>query len=107
MTFTVWTSRGGADGAAWSCFLRRKHYHDGMVTLTIKLPEAVKQLLEREARQSGKSVSALIREAVSVRLRKSTAGGSLYDRTRDLCGAGASGRPDLATNREVFREFGA
>ena len=106
MTFTVWSSRGGADGAAWSCFLRRKQYHDGMVSLTIKLPEAVKQLLEREARQSGKSVSALIREAVSIRLRKSTAGGSLYDRARDLCGAGASGRPDLATNREVFREFG-
>jgi len=106
LTFTVRTSRGGADGAAWSCFLRRKQYHAGVVTLTIKLPEAVKQLLEREARQSGKSVSALIREAVAVRLRKSTAGGSLYDRARDLCGAGASGRPDLATNREVFREFG-
>ena len=77
-----------------------------MVSLTIKLPLAMKQRLEREARQSGKSVSALIREAVSTRLRKATAGGSLFERTRDLCGAGSSGRPDLATNREVLREFG-
>lgn len=89
-----------------SCFLRMMEYHQGMVSLTIKLPVAVKQLLEREARQSGRSVSALIREAVSARLRKSNAGGSLYDRTRDLCGAGASGRPDLATSRDVFRDFG-
>ena len=81
-------------------------YHFRMVSLTIKLPLAVKQRLEREARQSGKSVSALIREVVSARLRKSTTAGSLYDRTRDLCGAGASGRPDLATNREVLRGFG-
>lgn len=77
-----------------------------MVSLTIKLPLAVKQRLEREARQSGKSVSALIREAVSTRLRQASAGGSLFERTRDLCGAGSSGRPDLATNREVLREFG-
>lgn len=77
-----------------------------MVNLTIKLPAAVKQQLERVARQSGKSVSALIREAVAVRLRKASSGRSLYDRTRDLCGAGASGRPDLATNRELLRGFG-
>lgn len=89
-----------------SCFLRTMECRHGMVSLTIKLPVAVKQLLERQARQSGMSVSATIREAVSARLRKSSAGGSLYDRTRDLCGAGASGRPDLATSREVFRDFG-
>jgi len=45
-----------------------------MVSLTIKLPLAVKQRLEREARESGKSVSALIRELVSARLRSFTAG---------------------------------
>jgi len=77
-----------------------------MVTITIKLPAEVKQRLEREARQAGKSVSAFIREAVTVRLRKGSAKGSLYDRTQDLCAAGRSGRPDLATSREIFREFG-
>lgn len=94
-------------GAVRSCFVRKKNYHPGMVSLTIKLPLAVKQMLEREARQCGKSVSAVIREAVSARLRASAGGGSLYDRTRDLCGAGSSGRPDLATHRGVFEEFGA
>ena len=77
-----------------------------MVTLTIKLPAEIKQRLEREARQAGKSVSAFIREAVTVRLRKGSAKGSLYDRTQDLCGAGRSGRPDLATNREVLGGLG-
>jgi|LakMenEpi03Aug12_release.lakeMendotaPanAssembly.Ray.scaffolds.fasta_scaffold457199_2 Arc/MetJ-type ribon-helix-helix transcriptional regulator len=77
-----------------------------METLTIKLPAEVKQRLVREARQAGKSVSAFIREAVTARLRKGTARGSLYDRTRDLCGAGGSGRPDLATSREILRGFG-
>jgi len=77
-----------------------------MVSLTIKLPLAVKQRLEREARQSGKSVSALISEVVTARLRTSTTGGTLYDRTRDLCGAGSSGWPDLTTNHEALRGFG-
>ncbi|MBJ7249475.1 MAG: CopG family transcriptional regulator, partial [Thermoleophilia bacterium] len=44
-----------------------------MVNLTIKLPLDVKQQLERAARQSGKSISALIREAVATRLRRVTA----------------------------------
>jgi hypothetical protein len=77
-----------------------------METLTIKLPAEVKERLVREARQAGKTVSAYIREAVTARLRKGSARGSLYDRTRDLCGAGGSGRPDLATNREILRGLG-
>jgi len=77
-----------------------------MVTLTIKLPADVKQRLEREARQAGKSVSAFIREAVTARLRRGPAKGSLYDRTQDLCGAGSSGRADLATNRVILQGFG-
>ena len=89
-----------------SCFLRIRQYRWCMVNLTIKLPLDVKQQLERAARQSGKSISALIREAVATRLRRVNAGGSLYDRTQDLCGAGASGRPDLATSRELLRGFG-
>lgn len=81
-------------------------YNPGMVTLTIKLPAALKQQLEREAAQSGRSVSALIREAVHERIRAAPRSGSLYDRTRDLCGAGGSGRPDLATDAASFSGFG-
>lgn len=81
-------------------------YNRGMVTLTIKLPAALKQQLEREAAHSGRSVSALIREAVHERIRAAPRSGSLYDRTRDLCGAGGSGRPDLATDATSFSGFG-
>jgi hypothetical protein len=77
-----------------------------MVTLTIKLPAELKLQLERQAQQSGRSVSALIREAVGERLRRSAKAASLFDRTRDLCGSGGSGRPDLATNPDHLRGFG-
>ena len=78
-----------------------------MKTLTIKLPGEMKTRLELEARQSGKSVSALIRESISVRLRAGEGKTSLYERTQDLCGAGSSGVPDLATNPEHLEGFGS
>ena len=74
--------------------------------VTITFPAEVKQRLEREARQAGKSVSAFIREAVTVRLRRGSAKESLYDDTQDLGGAGRSGRPDPASSREIVQEFG-
>ena len=77
-----------------------------MVTVTIKIPADLKNRLERAAEQSGRSVSAVVRDAVGKHLRASKRPGSLYDRTRDLCGAGASGRPDLATDRRLMRGFG-
>jgi len=77
-----------------------------MVTLTIKLPEALKTRLEREAQQSGRSISAIIRELVNKKLPSAPAGSSLFDRTSDLCGRGASGRHDLATNPAHFTGFG-
>ena len=77
-----------------------------MTSLTIKLPEKLKQRLEREAELSGRSVSALIRDAMTERLRATEGETSLYDRTRDLCGAGASGSPDLATNPDQLDGFG-
>jgi hypothetical protein len=77
-----------------------------MTTLTIKLPVELKERLELEARHSGRSVSSLIREAVAERLRTGQAPTTLYDRTRDLCGAGASGRSDLATHPDHMEGFG-
>ena len=78
----------------------------GVTTLTIKLPAEMKMRLELEAKQSGKSVSALIRESIEERLREEEGLTSLYERTRDLCGAGSSGVPDLATNPEHLEGFG-
>jgi hypothetical protein len=77
-----------------------------MDTLTIKLPVEMKNRLETEAAQSGKSVSALIRESVSAYLRVAGGETSLYERTRDLCGAGASGVADLATDPRHLERFG-
>jgi hypothetical protein len=77
-----------------------------VTSLTIKIPADLKQRLEREAKLSGRSVSALIREAMAERLHATEGETSLYDRTKDLCGAGASGQPDLATNPEHLKSFG-
>lgn len=78
----------------------------GMETLTIKLPADLKHQLEQQAKQSGRSVSELIREAVGEHLRRTRKSTSLYDRTRDLCGSGGSGMPDLATNPDHLKGFG-
>lgn len=86
--------------------MRKRCYHAGMVTITIKLPAEIKQRLAREAQNAGTSVSAIIREAVAARLKADVATGSLYERTQDLCGAGGSGRRDLATRRDALRGFG-
>lgn len=77
-----------------------------MVNLTIKVPAELKQQLELQAKQSGQSVSALIRSAVSRGLKKTARATCLYDRTRDLCGKKGSGVPDLATNPAHLRGFG-
>lgn len=81
-------------------------YHQGVATLTIKLPAELKLRLELEAKQSGRPISALIREAVKERFGAAQGGTSLYERTRDLCGAGNSGRSDLATNPDHLEGFG-
>jgi len=78
-----------------------------MTSLTIKLPEDLKLRLEAEARIRGKSVSALARESIAKTLKKSgTKKLSLYERSKDLCGAGSSGIPDLATNPKYMEGFG-
>ncbi len=77
-----------------------------MTTLTIKLPDEMKARLELEAEQSGTSVSAVIRDSIAERFASAAPGTSLHARTRDLCGAGASGTPDLATDPRHLDELG-
>ncbi len=77
----------------------------GMTSITIKLPEKLKEKLESEARLRGKSCSAVVRDS----LEKDLAGSetpSLLDRVRDLVGKGDSGVPDLATNPKYMKGFG-
>jgi predicted DNA-binding protein len=71
-----------------------------MKGITIKLPEAVAQQLREQARRSGRSVAAIIRERIEVAPR---AAESVYAISADLAGS-LSGRRLPATNaRKRFR----
>ena len=72
----------------------------GMKGITIKLPEGVARQLREQARQSGRSVAALIRERIEAPRRD---GGSVYAVSADLAGS-LSGQRLPATNaRARFR----
>lgn len=76
--------------------------------MSIKMPAELKLKLEASARFSGKSLSAVVRESLTQAVRGSGRGKpSLYERTKDLCGVGNSGVPDLATNTAHMKGFGA
>jgi len=78
-----------------------------MTSLTIKIPTELKTRLEIEARFSGKSCSAIVRDSLEKRLkRKKKSTMSLYERTKHLCGSCNSGVPDLATNPKYMKGFG-
>jgi Arc/MetJ-type ribon-helix-helix transcriptional regulator len=81
-----------------------------MTSITIKLPEAMKEKLEAEAQIRGKSCSALIRDSLEKDLGESNSsrenGPSVLDLLQDLVGKGDSGIPDLATNPKYMKGFG-
>jgi predicted DNA-binding protein len=71
-----------------------------MKGITIKLPESTLKRLEQEARASGRTVSAIIRERVEA---ETDAGDSVYSLIHDLAGS-LSGSGRAATNdRRKFR----
>ena len=76
------------------------HHAMGMQGITIKFPEGVARKLREEARQSGRSIAALIRERIEA---PPSARGSVYAVTADLAGS-LDGRRSSATNaRAKFR----
>jgi hypothetical protein len=79
-----------------------------MITFSLKLPETLVARLEAEARGRQKSKSSIIREYLEQGLNGARRGKrpSFYDLTQDLCGAGHSGVPDLATNPKHLEGFG-
>ena len=81
-----------------------------MTSITIKLPEALKERLEAQARIRGKSCSALVRDSLEKELVGSNGtnenGPSVLDMLRDLAGKGDSGIPDLATNPKYMKGYG-
>lgn len=70
-----------------------------MKGITIKLPEAVARQLKGQARQSGRSVAALIRE----RLEGSRPDGSVHGISSDLAGCLDGAELPAANNRRRFR----
>jgi hypothetical protein len=72
----------------------------GMRGITIKLPEAVARQLKDQARQSGRSVAALIRERIEAPPRD---GESVYAVSADLAGSLAGRRLPATNARSRFR----
>ena len=71
-----------------------------MTGITIKLPEAVARQLRAQARQSGRSVAALVRERIEA---PPSDGGSVYAISADLAGSLAGSRLPATNARPRFR----
>jgi len=71
-----------------------------MKGITIKLPEATLRRLELEARATGRSVAAIIRERVDAHPE---ADNSVYSLTRDLAGSLSGGAAPATNERRKFK----
>ena len=71
-----------------------------MKGITIKLPETTLRQLRREARATGRSVSALVRDRIEARSRAGRR--SVYQITADLAGSLAGGREAATNKRRKF-----
>ena len=76
-----------------------------MKTISLKLPDGVAARLEACARATGKTKSALTREALTSVLEGEAELGSCVDLVRDLIGS-AEGPRDLASGRKHLRRYG-
>ncbi|HEU4619850.1 MAG TPA: CopG family transcriptional regulator [Gammaproteobacteria bacterium] len=71
-----------------------------MKGITIKLPASTLKRLEQEARASGRSVAAIVRERVEA---QPDARDSVYALTHDLAGSVAGGRKAATNERRKFK----
>lgn len=78
-----------------------------MKTLSLRVPKALHDKLIALARQTGKSKSALIRDALEGLLSKDGGAptGSFYELAKDLIGS-VEGPGDLSYNPKYMRDFG-
>lgn len=72
----------------------------GMKGITIKLPESLVRRLREQARQSGRSVAALVRERIEA---PHDASRSVYAITADLAGSLSGSRLSATNARRRFR----
>jgi hypothetical protein len=82
-----------------------------MSTLTLQLPDRLKDHLALAARRCGKSPARFVRETLENRLKatppRSTGRSTLYELSRDLCGSTQGGPRDLAANRKHLDGYGS
>ena len=84
------------------------YYSTGMSTISLKLPDKLLNLLEKESRARRTTKSSLIRESLEKTLASRPGGdkASCYDLAQDLAGS-VKGLPrDLATNSKHMEGFG-
>jgi plasmid stability protein len=79
-----------------------------MKTLTLKLPEILWTKLKVAARRTGRSQSALVREAMEAFLdsEERVQRGSFLDQARDLVGSLDGGPGNLATSKKHLSGYG-
>jgi predicted transcriptional regulator len=71
-----------------------------MKGITVKLPDATLRQLRQEARATGRSVAALVRERVEALPRRESR--SVYEITSDLAGSVAGDRKPATNKRRRF-----
>lgn len=71
-----------------------------MKGITVKLPDSTLRRLRQEARATGRSVAALIRDRLEIEPRRN--GRSVYDITADLAGSVAGDYKAATNNRRKF-----
>ena len=91
------------DAAGGVAYLSETSYPGfmGMKGITIKLPDTTLRQLRHQARETGRSVAALVRERVET--EPDQASESVFALTSDLAGSLAGGRRPAANTRRRFR----
>ena len=81
-----------------------------MSTLTIELPERLRQQLVAAARRAGKTPRRFVRETLEASLSNgghARNGRSLFDQSQDLCGSLEGGPRDLSSNKDYLKRYGS
>lgn len=72
-----------------------------MKGITIKLPEELLQRLSAEARSTGRSIAAVVREKLAAQTGGTS--GSVYEQAADLAGVLQGSRRGATNDRRKFR----
>ncbi len=78
-----------------------------MYTLTLKIPDIIKEKLKTYSKRKGLSKSEIVRNALGEYFDKDDfeKQGTFYDLAKDLAGSVDSGS-DLSTNKEYLSKYG-